>query len=131
MRKNICWLLGACLALATTTLEAKVTLPALLADNAVLQRNDEVLLWGEATPLSTVTIDLSWSESTYITSVDKQGKWQIKVATGDASIGNSITFFDGEEAVTIDNILLGEVWVCAGQSNMEMPMRGFPSQPTA
>ncbi len=128
MKNRVSWLLGACLALATTTLEAKVTLPTLLADNAVLQRNDEVLLWGTSDTGKKITITPSWGDQTYTTKPNKMGEWQVKVATGDAGVGYSISFDDGE-VVTIDNILLGEVWLCSGQSNMEMPMKGFKSQP--
>lgn len=108
--------------------EAKIKLPALVGSNMVLQRNTEVNLWGEATPSKKVTITTSWNDQTYKTTADKDGKWAVKVATIDAGGPYTITISDGEKVV-LDNILLGEVWICLGQSNMEMPVSGFVYQP--
>ena len=108
--------------------EAKIKLPALVGSNMVLQRNTEVNLWGEAAPSKKVTITTSWNDQTYKTTADKDGKWAVKVATIDAGGPYTITISDGEKVV-LDNILLGEVWICLGQSNMEMPVSGFVYQP--
>ena len=75
------------------------------------------------------TVTVSWNQQTYKTKTEKDGRWLVKVATPTASYTPlSITFDDGEKT-TINNVLSGEVWVCAGQSNMEMPMRGFGNCP--
>lgn len=108
--------------------DAKVVLPSLLCDNMVLQRNAVVKLWGEASPLSTVKITVSWDSNTYETAVGKDGQWSQDVVTTEAGGPYSITISDGTPIV-LSNILLGEVWICAGQSNMEMPVQGFFGQP--
>ena len=109
--------------------QAKVKLPHLLGDNMIIQQNSEANLWGWDKPGTSVNVSTSWSSQTYTTQTDKNGKWQVKVRTPKASYTPlSITFDDGE-AITLHNILAGEVWVCAGQSNMEMPVKGFGNCP--
>ena len=107
---------------------AKVTLPAVLDNNMVLQQQSDVKLWGKARPNTTVQIRTSWNGAKYETRSDKQGDWLTQVATPQAGGPYEITFDDGE-VTKLQNILIGEVWFCSGQSNMEMPMRGFDRQP--
>lgn len=113
----------------STFVEAKVQLPSVLSSNMVLQQQANVKLWGKAKENSSVTIKTSWDNRTYKTTADKQGKWLLNVSTPTAGGPYEITFSDGE-ALTLKNILIGEVWFCSGQSNMEMPMSGFDRQPT-
>lgn len=120
-------ILSALLATAGLTAEAKVELPALMADNMVLQRNTEVNIWGKAKPGAKVTVTPSWNNKTYTAKADNDGKWITKVATTDAGGPYSIKISDGEP-VTLENVLLGEVWICSGQSNMEMQVHGFMHQ---
>lgn len=110
---------------------AAVELPDVISDNAVLQQKADAKLWGWATPGKTVTITPSWDGKQYKSTADKSsGKWSIQIPTPAASYTPySITFTDGSDPVTIDNVLIGEVWFCSGQSNMEMPLRGFWTQP--
>ncbi len=104
---------------------AKVVLPDILSDNMVLQQQTEVKLWGKANPNAQVNIRVSWSGQTYTAQSDASGKWLAKVQTPAATYeAQSITFSDGEET-KLSNILIGEVWFCSGQSNMEMPLNGF------
>ncbi|MFI3259923.1 MAG: sialate O-acetylesterase [Rikenellaceae bacterium] len=110
------------------TSQAKVKLPAVIASNAVLQRNETVNLWGEAIPNSKLTIRPSWTKQKYSTVVGEDGKWILPVETTEAGGPYSISFSDGE-TTTIDNIMLGEVWLCFGQSNMRMIMKGNGGQP--
>lgn len=124
--KKFLILLFAALSLTTN---AKVQLPPLMGDNMVLQRNTDVKIWGSAAPNSNVTVTPSWSNSPVNVKADKEGKFVANVATGDAGGPFEITVTDKDGAVKIQNVLLGEVWFCAGQSNMEMPMRGFSRQP--
>lgn len=125
MKRTILCLVAALMFLGV---DAKIKLPALVDSNMVLQRNTEVKLWGEASPSKKVTITTSWNNKTYSTKADEDGKWAVKVATTDAGGPYSIVISDGEKVV-LDNILLGEVWICLGQSNMEMPVCGFVNQP--
>ena len=119
----------AALGLITIGAQAKVKLPHILGDNMILQQNTEASLWGWDKPGTTVEVTTSWSGQKYSTKTGKDGKWAIKVQTPKASYTPlSITFDDGEKT-TLNNVLAGEVWVCAGQSNMEMPVKGFGNCP--
>ena len=105
--------------------QAKVRLPNIIGDNMVLQQQTEARLWGWTKPGQTVRVTTSWNDEAVSAKADKDGKWLVKVKTPEASYTPlSITFDDGEK-LTINNVLSGEVWVCAGQSNMEMPVKGF------
>ncbi len=107
------------------TAQAKVRLPHIISDNMVLQQQTDVRLWGWAQPGKTVRVTTSWSNETATAQTGKDGKWLVKVRTPQASYTPlSVTFDDGEP-LTIHNVVAGEVWVCAGQSNMEMPVKGF------
>ena len=122
------FLLAAAALLAVCS-HAKVRLPHLIGDNMVLQQNTEARLWGWAAPGKTVSVTVSWNAKTYTARASKEGKWLVKVDTPKASYTPlSVTFDDGEP-LTIHGVLSGEVWVCAGQSNMEMPVRGFGNCP--
>lgn len=107
---------------------AKVKLSSILASNMVLQQQTQVKLWGNAKALRKVTITTSWNNKEYRTLSDTHGWWSVEVATPVAGGPYRITFNDGE-VLALENILIGEVWFCSGQSNMEMPMRGFDRQP--
>src|SRR5699024_971538 len=105
-----------------------VRLPSVLGDNAVLQRNAEVKLWGFADPQSLVSITTSWNNATLKTRADDEGKWLTSIQTPGAGGPYRIVFNDGEETVS-ENIAIGEVWFCSGQSNMQMLLRGAANQP--
>lgn len=113
---------------ASTSVEAKVKLPSVLGNNMVLQQQTDVKLWGKAKENSSITVKTSWNNKTYKAATDKQGKWLLNVSTPTAGGPYEITFSD-EETLILENILIGEVWFCSGQSNMEMPMSGFDRQP--
>ena len=121
-------LLVALLACVLAPAVAKVELPSVIGSHMVLQRNADVNLWGKATPGKKVTIKASWSKEKFIARVDADGKWATTIPTTDAGGPYTLTFDDGEKTELTD-ILLGEVWVCGGQSNMEMPVGGFMYQP--
>ena len=123
MKKQIFVL--AVLAALTIHAQAKVRLPHIIGDNMVLQQQTEARLWGWARPGRTVMVSTSWKDEKTWVKADNDGKWLVKIKTPKASYKSlSITFDDGEP-VTINNVVSGEVWVCAGQSNMEMPVKGF------
>ena len=107
------------------SMQAKVRLPHLIGDNMVIQQLTDVRLWGWDEPGRTVKVSVSWSSETVQAKTGKDGRWLVKVKSPKASYEPlSITFDDGEKT-TISSVLAGEVWVCAGQSNMEMPVKGF------
>lgn len=108
---------------------ATIVLPKVLGSNMVLQQNSEVNLWGQADANKKVTIIVSWQKGKIQTVADGDGKWAVKVATPAASWDKqTITISDGE-SMTLENILIGDVWVTSGQSNMEMPVKGWNGQP--
>jgi sialate O-acetylesterase len=104
----------------------KISLPNIFGNNMVLQQKSQVSLWGKARVNSQVNIITSWDKKTYTAKANSEGKWLLKVATPNAGGPYNISFSDGEKLV-LTNILIGEVWVCSGQSNMEMPLRGNSS----
>ena len=114
--------------LAVTLLpcEAKVRPSAMIGDNMVLQQNSHARIFGEADPGSTVTVTPSWDNKPYTTVTDRTGRWCLAIDTPAGGFTPySITISDGEP-LTFDNILVGEVWLASGQSNMQMPLKGFP-----
>ena len=111
-------------------MQAKVRLPHILSDNMVVQQNADVRLWGSAKPNSTVKVTVSWSGDAYSAKAGRDGEWQLKVKTPKADNKPlTVKFDDGDGEVALNNLLAGEVWVCAGQSNMEMPIKGFENCP--
>ena len=108
--------------------EAKVTLTSIWGDNMVLQQQSEVTFSGTATLGKRVQATASWNNKKIQTNVDAKGEWKLSLQTPVAGGPYSITFSDGED-LTLQNILIGEVWFCSGQSNMEMPVKGFRGQP--
>lgn len=116
------------LLLSAVVLNAKVELPPVFADNMVLQQQTDAALWGKAKPNSKVTIMPSWSKTKTVINTDADGNWTARIMTPEAGGPYEIVFNDGEK-LTLKNVLIGEVWVCLGQSNMDMPMNGFNGQP--
>ena len=122
------FLLTAFVAVAMASAQAKVTLPYVMGNNMILQQQTEARLWGKTTAKE-VKVTTSWDNEVYTAKASKNGDFIVKVRTPKASYTPlSITFDDGDR-LTLSNILSGEVWVCAGQSNMEMPVKGFGNCP--
>ncbi len=109
--------------------QAAIKLPALFSDNMMLQQQTEAPIWGWADKNQTIKIKTSWNAKTYEVKADSSGKWKTAVSTPVAGGPYSIEFTEGKEKVVVKNILIGEVWLCSGQSNMEMPLKGFQGQP--
>lgn len=107
---------------------AKVTLPSLLCDNMVLQQQTNANIWGTAKQGAKVTVTTSWNNRSYTAVANSNGEWKTAVATPAAGGPYKVTISDGTPTV-LNNVMIGEVWICSGQSNMEMPMAGFPGQP--
>ena len=108
---------------------AKVVLPKVLGSNMVLQQNADVNLWGKADADAKVTVKVSWDKAKIKTKADENGNWAVKVATPAGSFDKyTISISDGEEIV-LENVMIGDVWITSGQSNMEMPVKGWDRQP--
>ncbi|WP_426328937.1 sialate O-acetylesterase [Pedobacter sp. R-06] len=104
--------------------QSKILLPSVFSDNMVLQQKTNAALWGKATAGKAVKITVSWNKINYGAIADASGNWKIKVATPGYGGPYSITISDGELLV-LNNVLIGDVWICSGQSNMEMPLAGW------
>ena len=127
--KNKKLLLGIAWAwLTCLSANAEVKLPAFFSDGMVMQQQTRANLWGTATPDAPVKITTSWDKQTYKTTADAKGAWKLALSTPSAGGPYTITFDDGK-LTEIRDILMGELWLCSGQSNMEMPMKGFKNQP--
>ncbi|MCD8081657.1 MAG: sialate O-acetylesterase [Bacteroides sp.] len=116
--------------LGAEALSAKVELPAIFGDHMILQQKDRVRLWGKALPNRMISIHPSWDQEPVQVRSDRSGRWVVMLSTPAAGGPYTMRISDGEELL-LENILIGEVWFCAGQSNMEMPMKGFRGQPVA
>jgi len=118
-RVLLCGMLVACLA---TVAAAAVKLPAVFGDNMVLQRGRPVPVWGWADPGEEVTVAIAGQSLS--TKAKADGRWKVELAK--LSVGDPLEMtVEGSSGniVTLKNILVGEVWVCSGQSNMEMGIR--------
>lgn len=115
--------------LCISSLAAKIKIASVLGDNMVLQRNSEVKIWGTADASQKITVLADWNKQKVSTTANEKGEWIIKVVTTEAGGPYSIQILSGKEKIKISNVLLGEVWLCSGQSNMEMPVQGFNDQP--
>ncbi|PWS33109.1 sialate O-acetylesterase [Pedobacter paludis] len=104
--------------------EAKVVLPSVFSDNMVLQQKTNASIWGWAGAGKKITVTTSWNSKQYNTTTDASGNWKLKVTTPSFGGPYTLTVSDGEE-VKLNNILIGDVWICSGQSNMEMPLAGW------
>ena len=99
-------------------------MPALLSDNMVLQQGTNVRIWGWANPGEVITIKPDWPNAkSQKTTADNIGNWSLKINTPTAGGPYSMSV-QGKNKINISNILIGEVWVCSGQSNMGMKLKG-------
>ena len=101
---------------------ADVRVPKIFGDNMVLQRNKLIPVWGWADAKERITIQFNHQTKTVVT--DKNGKWMIKL-DNEAAGGPYQLIIKGKNSITFNNVLVGEVWICSGQSNMEMPIEGW------
>lgn len=111
-------------------LRAEISLPQFIANGMVLQQQANVPLWGTSKPNAKITVATSWDNSQTVVNTNKDGEWKVILSTPSAGGPYSITFSEnGANSITLSDILIGEVWLCSGQSNMEMPMKGYKGQP--
>lgn len=108
--------------------KAQVKLASIFTDGMVLQQQTNVLVWGWDKPGLSIVLKDTWDKKKYSTITDTSGKFFLKITTPSAGGPYKIIIGDGQ-SLTLSNILIGDVWLCAGQSNMEIPMKGYKSQP--
>ncbi len=94
----------------------------------VLQQNKNVNIWGKDIPEKEIEISSEWGETILVKS-NSNGDWKAKLKTLKADNKYYQLTITGSEKITIKNVVFGEVWFCAGQSNMEMPIKGYPNSP--
>jgi len=99
-----------------------VRLPGIFGDNMVLQREKAIAIWGWANAGEKITV--LFNQQTKTSKADKKGSWMIKLDPEPAGGPFQLTV-KGKETVTFSNVMVGEVWICSGQSNMEMPIAGW------
>ena len=125
--------IAACMLLAVCAASATIHLPEILSDHMVLQQQTAVKLWGTAQAGNTIDVIASWGKQA-TTQVDQKGKWELTIETPAATYTpQSLTFIEtpkkreyyAPDPVRLSDILIGEVWLGSGQSNMEMPLMGF------
>lgn len=107
---------------------AKITLSPLFSEGMVLQQQSETLIWGHSDQ-EQVTLHCSWGARASVR-VESDGYWEARITTPEGSFQKeSITLSDRQEKISLKDLLIGEVWICSGQSNMYMPLRGYSGQP--
>ena len=123
------WVLTSLLLTVVLALSAQpLRLARVFSDHAVLQRETTAPVWGWGEPGKTVTVTSSWNNTSSKAQVSADGSWRVEIPTGPAGGPYTLTVKSGKESLTVSDVMLGEVWVCSGQSNMEMPIRGFGFQ---
>src|SRR5690606_20540910 len=100
--------------------EAIIRLPPILSNNMVLQQNAQATLWGWADASERFIIISSWKEEVDTVVAENTGKWKANIETPKAGGPYTITIKGRRNTIVLENILIGEVWICSGQSNMEM-----------
>src|ERR1700744_6084718 len=106
------------LALIALNASAAIKLPALVSDGMVLQRDSRVQIWGWASPGENISV--SFNNKTYTTVTANDGKWLLKLDAVQAGGPYDMLIKGKRDEIRIKNILMGDVWVCSGQSNMAL-----------
>jgi sialate O-acetylesterase len=129
MKKKYLLLLTIVLFGQSISAQNKLRLPSLVSDNMVIQQSAEINIWGWAEKNKNVQITASWNNTSKSIQSDKEGKWETTLNTPKAGGPYSVTISSNKESITIENVMVGEVWLASGQSNMQMPVKGYASEP--
>ena len=112
------------LILITNNTFAELGLPSIFSDHMVIQREKTVPVWGTANSCASVTVQFAGQSKT--TTSDADGKWQITLSSlAASSLPRQMTVLSGTQQIIFTNVLVGDVWLCSGQSNMQMPHEGW------
>ena len=117
-------ILSTLLALTMASANAEVRLPGWMTSNMVLQQQSTLHLKATAKPKAKVKVAASWNRELLETRADADGRFAIDLSVPEAGGPYTLTFDDGKKCI-LTNVMVGEVWFCAGQSNMEMPVQGW------
>ena len=105
--------------------QSKFSVSSLFSNHVVLQQKENVAIWGIGRGGEKVKVVGSWgSEAT--TNVDEKGNWQLKLKTPEAGGPYQLNIISSKNNIQIKDVMIGEVWLASGQSNMEMPLKGWP-----
>ncbi len=127
-RKNILLLAGLFVVfgiLSHFQANAALKLPALIGNNMVLQQNATINVWGWADADEAINIKAGWLQTAVFATTSADGKWETSIKTPSAGGPYKMEIAGRDYTITIENVLIGEVWVCSGQSNMEFTLRGL------
>ena len=102
---------------ASLSVQAKVTLPAIYSDGMVLQRNQPIRIWGQADPKE--KIQILFAEQKQTVKADGKGYWEVNLKALEAGGPYQLQIIGKENQISIKDILIGDVWLCSGQSNMQ------------
>jgi len=124
--KNKNFILAFLLVFCFTYADAKITLPAFFSSDMLLQQNAEVIMEGKAKPRNQIMLACSWNKNNkYAVWTDDAGKFKIRIKTPKYGGPYVMVISGAGTAIKFDNIMIGDVWLCSGQSNMEMPLAGW------
>ena len=98
-----------------------VKLPSIINENMVLQQKESIPIWGWADSGEAVSVKASWQKDAVTTKAGDDGKWKVNVKTPTAGGPYTVTI-KGNNTISLGNVMIGEVWLCSGQSNMQMAM---------
>lgn len=116
-------------ALAQNNGNQDLKLPPLFSDHSVLQQKTQAVIWGKAAPSAEILVTGSWGKKAKAIT-DQNGNWTSKIKTPKAGGPYQVTISTNQQTISLSDVMIGEVWLCSGQSNMAMPLKGFlPKEP--
>lgn len=128
MKKLIALFFAAAAALTALMAGEPLRTATAISDHMVIQQNTQTPVWGWGQPGAKVKVTPSWGREIYTATVAADSSWRVQVKTPAAGGPYTLTVVSGKEKLTVSDILSGEVWIFSGQSNMDMPLRGFDVQ---
>lgn len=106
-----------------------LTVANTLQSHMVIQQKKPLMIWGKAKAGTVININTSWNKGSYKTTTTSAGTWQLPVPVPGATPGifkrNTLRLISGRDTILLENILIGDVWLCSGQSNMDMELKPF------
>jgi sialate O-acetylesterase len=127
--KTTCFSVCLVAACSASLAVGEVKLPAVIGDNMVLQQSTQAAIWGQAAAGEEVTVTLAGKKTS--AKADDAGNWSVKLKTPKAGGPYEMTVTGAANTIVVRNVLVGEVWVCSGQSNMVLPLEGDANAATA
>jgi sialate O-acetylesterase len=107
---------------------SQTNMPSFFSNNMILQQQENVAIWGTDAPGAIIEVHTSWGAEKVV-KTKANGKWETNILTKEASFEKQEITVQGSSKIVLHNILIGEVWFCSGQSNMEWPMDGKKKSP--